>query len=248
MLRLIGREESLEHCGELERDIFAIRIAATLKAYGADADFARFYCDKERNTLISVLDSAMTISVNEKSDLEELAEFIKIIGCRSLLCDAELARRLQLKVSSEGLVMKLSEQISTDLSPPCRVDAERLSGLFPCIFPNGTNEEFSAWYCDASHRLRHSKIRAVAFYSEGRAVCTAMTTAELSGCAIVGGVATAEAYRRQGLASRAVSALCADLLSEGRAVYLCSKNSHSDKLYKKLGFKELSRWAYCEFK
>lgn len=78
---------------------------------------------------------------------------------------------------------------------------------------------------------------------DGQVIVTASTSAENSMSAMIIGVATHHSYRCQGLASRVVAALCADLLSEGKSLCLFYDNPKAGIIYKRLGFRDIGSWV-----
>lgn len=61
--------------------------------------------------------------------------------------------------------------------------------------------------------------------------------------AMIVGVATHQAFREQGLASRVMAQLCADLLHEGKSLCLFYDNPHAGVIYKRLGFQDIGSWT-----
>ena len=82
------------------------------------------------------------------------------------------------------------------------------------------------------------------FYLEvdGKIISTASTTAENSLSAMVVGVASLSDYRGQGLATRTMTALCQQLLAEGRTLCLFYDNPKAGEIYKRLGFRDIGMW------
>ncbi len=77
---------------------------------------------------------------------------------------------------------------------------------------------------------------------DGYIVAAALTNAETAALAMVGGVYTPEAQRGRGLASAVCSALCAELLAEGKTPVLYWDTPAAGHIYRKLGFVPLGRW------
>lgn len=57
------------------------------------------------------------------------------------------------------------------------------------------------------------------------------------------GVATAPEFRRKGYAKACMNALCKELVNDGKTAVLFYHNKDAGKLYKTIGFKDISRWA-----
>ncbi len=78
---------------------------------------------------------------------------------------------------------------------------------------------------------------------DGRVSACASTTAENSASAMVVGVCTHPKYRQQGLATKCITALCNDMLKEGRTLCLFYDNPAAGRIYKRLGFKDIGMWS-----
>lgn len=120
-------------------------------------------------------------------------------------------------------------------------DAEKIQGLIEQI------DEFAP-VDNAVERTAH-KIRTKAgriYYmdnEQGEVVAVVQTTAENSKSAMVVGVATAKAYRRQGRVSRCLTRLCSDVMAEGKTLCLFYDNPNAGKIYHRLGFKTIDNWV-----
>ena len=89
--------------------------------------------------------------------------------------------------------------------------------------------------------------RTFGAFSGGRLAAVASTTSECTRGAMVGGVATAPEFRRQGLASALVSRLCTYCLSGGME-FLCLfyDNPAAGRIYRRLGFEEMGLYTMLE--
>ncbi|RBW69222.1 GNAT family N-acetyltransferase [Bacillus taeanensis] len=86
--------------------------------------------------------------------------------------------------------------------------------------------------------------RTVYIEKEEELVASASTIAENSMSAMIVGVCTLPAFRKKGLATLCVTALCKEVLSEGKTVCLFYDNPNAGKIYKRLGFEEIGMWNY----
>jgi uncharacterized protein len=78
---------------------------------------------------------------------------------------------------------------------------------------------------------------------DGKVIASASTSAENSMSAMVVGVATHPEHRGQGLATRLVTKLCADVLAEGRSLCLFYDNPSAGAIYKRIGFEDIGKWS-----
>jgi GNAT superfamily N-acetyltransferase len=78
------------------------------------------------------------------------------------------------------------------------------------------------------------------------ATCWSGWGREFSDIAVMGGVATAEAYRGQGIASAVVGAVCERFDSAGgRLFYLGASNPAARRIYERLGFRRVAGQIFC---
>jgi GNAT superfamily N-acetyltransferase len=78
------------------------------------------------------------------------------------------------------------------------------------------------------------------------AACWSGWGREFPDIAVMGGVATAEAYRGQGLASAVVGAVCERFDSTGgRLLYLGTRNPVAQRIYERLGFRQVAGQIFC---
>ena len=89
--------------------------------------------------------------------------------------------------------------------------------------------------------------RSFGAFTGGKLAAIASTTAEAAIGAMVGGVATLPAFRRQGLASSLIARLCTYCLSGGMQ-FLCLfyDNPAAGRIYRRLGFEEMGRYTMLE--
>lgn len=76
----------------------------------------------------------------------------------------------------------------------------------------------------------------------GEVRSVALTNAETSTLAMIGGVFTPPAWRGRGLSQAVCSALCAELLAEGKRPVLYWDTPAAGAIYRKLGFHDVGQW------
>ncbi|MCF6136764.1 GNAT family N-acetyltransferase [Pseudalkalibacillus berkeleyi] len=107
-------------------------------------------------------------------------------------------------------------------------------------------EEFTASSASRDsmvHTIQTNSGRTYFMKDQGKAITSASTTAENSKPAMIVGVCTATNYRNKGLASKCLSALCDDVLKEGKSLCLFYDNPAAGSIYQRLGFNEVGRWT-----
>ena len=92
-------------------------------------------------------------------------------------------------------------------------------------------------------------LRTFVAESKGRLVAGASTSAESSNAAMIGGVWTLPEERNHGHSTAVVTALCADLMAEGRGPYLfyLEDNAPAAQVYRKIGFQDIGHWSVVYF-
>lgn len=78
---------------------------------------------------------------------------------------------------------------------------------------------------------------------DGTVVSCASSAAENSQSAMIIGVCTAKTYRHNGFATACMVTLCKALTAEGKTICLFYQNPDAARIYKKIGFRDIGRWA-----
>lgn len=236
MIELI--EEESQFNGFDVTDIYSVRILSLLNAYGCKYPFARFYRQIDDNgtitAIISYLDHDATISFSDDADLNELSEFISVIGFSSVLCD----ERLSVSADYEsGIVMKSTKSIEISMSYITIDEYPPLFDLYNFIDYGESN--FEAWYVDINHRIRHNTAKAVTLNVNDEIISSAIFSSIYENNAVLTGVQTKPEFRKMGYGSALVSSMCCDF---GGTVYLMRENGRNESFYKKLGFENIGKW------
>lgn len=74
-------------------------------------------------------------------------------------------------------------------------------------------------------------------------ICHAGTYAELPELAVIGGVITAPKYRGKGYSKETLSAICQELLNEGKDVFSFYYIPSATKMHQGIGFEKVGDWA-----
>lgn len=106
------------------------------------------------------------------------------------------------------------------------------------------------FYSDAEHMTRSPKgvaqpVRRTRLWlaeMDGEVCSAALTNAETDQVAMIGGVYTPPRYRSNGYSHSVCSALCADLLQDGKRPVLYWETPAAGKVYTKLGFQRIGDW------
>ncbi len=220
------------------------RVRALWECYGA-VSFIRYYMT-DGGSVAALFDGQAIVHATA-ADREELCLFLIMQpDVTSVLADTDTVAVLAAAWGSECRSYPVMQYAGgtvdggalCDLSP--RVIYALLQPIFPHLPP------FDVWYPDVCYRVRHGACRIAAVCEGNTPVSCAMTTAEWTGGALLGCVATATTHRRQGLAARCVTDLVAALQREGRDSYICPKNEGAERLYRGLGFEHCGTVAQTE--
>lgn len=110
--------------------------------------------------------------------------------------------------------------------------------------------KLAAFYADAEHMTRTAAaverpLRDTRLWlaeADGQILSAALTNAETSNLAMIGGVYTPPIARGRGLSQAVCSALCADLFAEGKQPILYWSTPAAGAVYRKLGFQPCGQW------
>ncbi|MBP0954260.1 MAG: GNAT family N-acetyltransferase [Oscillospiraceae bacterium] len=202
-------------------DPLSARIVTCYRGYGTGYGFCRFYTTD--NALLMHFNSSVTVlgAVDE-----ELCGFIRMLRPATI--------ETQEPVPFEGYRQREMSVLSgcitnAPMCIPANEDVYRAAEITAQVF----GEDFSAVYTDLSHRVRHG---VTDVYTDGRGALAADRLTDTS--VYVSAVAVLPEYRRQGVASGLMSALC------GRQVMLCCERELIP-FYEPMGLRVTGRmWAY----
>lgn len=220
------------------KDIYSVKIFSLLEAYGTKYPFIRFYAQKNENivsAVICVLDNDITLSfIPDIADLDELREFVFVIGFSTLLCDDSFEIDMPFE---SGIVMRSSKKIEL----PCKYTVvDEYPYLFDLFnFVDYSDVDFESWYVDISHRIRHGCAKAVTLNSDGQIISSAIFSAVYKNDAVLTAVQTKPEFRKSGYGSALVSAMCCDIIG---TVYLMRENNKNESFYKRLFFENTGKW------
>ena len=111
--------------------------------------------------------------------------------------------------------------------------------------------EFSSRSYSVEHkRTTLSNGTARTYYIEENEliISSASSTAENSQSAMIVGVGTLATHQKKGLATFCMSALCSELLNEGKMLCLFYDNPAAGAIYKRIGFIDIGKWCMWTFK
>lgn len=222
------------------RDVFGAAIASDLAVYGAASQEASFFVitDGEGGVhgALSFCPCRSVLTYDGEGDTEEIGLFLGR-DRDGLLLSGGNARLLN--VPSPGILMSSAGAANaapgTEVTP---VTGETLSKVFELTagvfgIAGAARDEK---YRTLSYKFRHGLARGFAVFRDGEAVSSALTDGEYGSFALIEGVCTAEAERRQGLAKAVLAALTAELQKAGREPQILVKDANLVPFYTTVGF------------
>lgn len=233
---MIQKTELPETLAPFRRSPFGCRICSTAEAYGLHEPFAQIWTQGDRAALC-LLDDAMILDADDGADFEEIRDFVRMSGARSLLCSEESARRTGFLYAVRGEIMRY-ENLDRP-QPPAGAEwepslRELYALLRACETPTFTPPEFEPFYLDLSHRIRHGTARTAGIRLDGELVSCAVCSAKTEEAAVVSSVAAKPALRRKGHGRAALAALLSRL--EQNTVYIFRAQGENEAFYRAFGF------------
>ena len=126
-----------------------LRIFSLFDAYGQTdlADFWEQKSDSGTTALISRMDGALTLYMTDSAQVDELVEFIRVIGASSVLSN------LPLPLKNEYRLNQFICHSASGDRWPTSADYKEVYRIMSTRFDMPPYDE---WYVDMSHRVRHS--------------------------------------------------------------------------------------------
>lgn len=232
--------------GFCSRDVFGTRIKAYLCVYGNNLTTALFYTQESDGVVTAAVCKVfedVTVCCSDNADFEELSQFLKFLGFKSLLCDKGIREKLGIPVNSSGSVMRFlkpSREIRKrdGLIKSADADFEYkkvYSLLKECEFELG---EYGEWLSDIALRTKKGVTNTVCIVDKDRVVSTASALFITDDAVYLGAVATNPEFRGKGGAGDLVLSLC-DMSK--RVNILCKE--HRVSFYESLGFYKDGEWS-----
>lgn len=239
-----------------------VKALGPILAYGTEFDFADGWIQtkeseadgesrREITAFLSKFYGAVNLYANERADLKELREFLKVIGCTELVSNAALPDSPGYK--NTGCIMQLDEaqgfigKTTDDECEICFLDESSVFSDEPmdeflrefhrllCTNnPGYLPTDYDGWVTDFSHRIRHGCACPAMIKKDGAYAATAAAMNVMDESIFLGAVSTDGQYRGKHYAHTLLRGLCEKY--ENRIVYLiCKKDKQA--FYEKAGFK-----------
>lgn len=236
-----------------------------IRNYGFDSDFQDVWCLSPEGDpgalLLRYFSCYIIYSRDERYDAAQVAQMLEDNAVHTVIGKASVVDRLAEfwplhdKNGDEIKLALRHDLLSTLTEIPDAADAQGVFRAGPEHVDGILNLHFKISEFDARQNpepareiIRNAIItgggRYLCIAENGEIVAVAGSAAETSTCAAIGGVATAPEARRRGYSTKVVSALCRQLLAEGRKFcVLFYDNPDAGRIYNRLGFSVVGMWA-----
>lgn len=221
---------------------FSTRVKSLLTAYGDYPNLLDFWYQENDDNIITAYivryGGEFIADIMQDSDKDEILNLCKIAGGTVLMCKDILYS------NNKGIVMKLGDLISrkvditildnVNLEEYYKIISQNASASFP--LPN-----FDEYYVDLCHRLRKGTADIAGAYINNQLISCCVATAIDNNSAVISGVATLPAYKRQGYATAVVTYMCNKLIKNCKEnIYLQRAVNENYHLYNNIGFEDFS--------
>lgn len=249
MIRLCDDFDYIERiCGSLPPDPYLCTILCLSDVYDRD-NLCDIYIQYNKNNAPAVVFSKFSgtitlYTLDEQFEKDELTEFVGFIGCDRFVCRPDLDLPQLQSIMQSGYLMRLDRELAATIAPATKANALVTLDHSPsphdiyAVLSQQSGDsiqitDYSGWYVDLSHRLRHGYAKAVVVRKNGQPISCALTNALCHNAALLGGIATLPAYSGMGYGRLAVNAICDDL--PDKSIFLfCRENNIP--FYQKCGF------------
>jgi predicted GNAT family acetyltransferase len=228
-----------------------------IENFGFDADFQEVWGDVDatgglRSLALRYHNNYIVYAPDGRFDVEPICNLLRSDDREWLVSGKEAVMdRLSAELDLAGIRRHTLAALDDDARlpapfPSTGVEWIGIDDFDQVIALRETIREFQALPGSADalrHNMETGAGRTNVVRLDGKVVASASSAAENSRTAMIIGVCTEESRRRQGFASACVADLCRTLLAEGKTVCLFYENPKAARIYKRLGFRDLGRWA-----
>jgi len=215
-----------------------VRSLGPVLAYGLNFDFLDAWTqeiDEKVTAFIIKFYGAVTVSSSADADIDEVEEFLGVIGFDSLTCDYKEGNAFVMKLE-KGRDFKGS--IVTNCNFIENSNYKEFYGILTRCHKDFLPNVYEDWFVDINHRVRHGYAETHLFSRDGELTSCVAVLSVLDDAIFITGVSTLPEYRGQHFAHTLIGHICEK--HSDKTVYLfCAE----DKVpfYEKAGFKNTSK-------
>lgn len=180
------------------------------------------------------------------ADVQEVAAMLSMIAADAELCGegasvCRIAAALHLEMESVPFLRLRTAVSARDARCVPAEGGAQLREVYELIAKTGVfaMPEFEEFYLLRRTLIAKGLSRTRAIWKDGYIAATASVLFESPDAAMLGMVATDPACRGAGFATALVAALCAELCSESKQVYIASYNPAALRIYERIGFVQI---------
>lgn len=220
-------------------DVFSVQVFSLAKAYEMKYGFVDFWVqmrDEQITAIISRFYGNLTLSFSKNADLNEIEEFLSLLGFETLLCSDGFEMELNFQT---GFVMKNTNTQKINKKIAFNVLPIPINDVFDLNKEQLLRANFDDFYTDMNHKIRHGVAGFFGIKVNDDFVSCAGCSANFEENIIISFVATSEEHRRKGLASAIIKHI---LQGCEKNCFLLTEKNRNESFYRKLGFKNIGKW------
>ena len=203
---------------------------------GSDNAWKQENGNGDTTTLLSSVDGNFTLISTPETDFEEIKEFVRFMGCNSIVSNVKLKENATHTYSLFKFVGEENEKTAERFlvfNSASSISAYR--DLHTMLF-YGQNNDFDNWYCDFSKKIVNGDAKSVVLTNGQNFLSVATAPMIFKNIAIVSGVFTLNSFRNRGYSKASIYKLIEELKKDDvTEIYLwCEKTL--EEFYTKLGF------------
>lgn len=211
-------------------------------AYGFDRDFLNVWIEKsgdEINTVIAKFYDNMTV-VTSSEKVDEIKEFMLMVGFASLEADAVICNKLGFKADSIKKAYVFSGKAENFGAED--LGEQYYKALYDLVCENisdsfmKSKEAYLSFISDFTFRKRRTLARCKGFTENYKLVSSVITSAESENSALLSAVASDISVRGKGYGKKTVLSMVDELLKENKKVFVIALNESAESFYEHLGF------------
>ena len=188
--------------------------------------------------LLSSVENNFTIALTQEADLEEIKEFLRFVGCRSIVSNIPLNEAPKEHSLFEFKEAKVPSSTADFLVLNNEASTNDYKEIYSLLYSDAA-VNFENWYYGFSKRIAKNDAKAVALRQNGEALAMALAPMIFNSSAIISGVFTLTEHRNKGYSRTVIYKLIEELEKVGvsQCFLWCEKSLES--FYEKIGFEKI---------